>query len=669
MIRISLGLCAQEPAVKIYPFNDHLDLLTVSPGKSEQIRPKAIFASLDVSYSMDNACKANDSENGGTDFSRLDTLRHALGVVISSLGEQDVFSLDYFDNWVSVGIEPSTVKDLGDFNDVIFSRIEGQVKGLGQGQTAMWRALEDIIIKAKSFSELHPEYDTQIIFLTDGQPLSSNGGDRPASGSRKDWSKVVAKSLGGSQVKINVVGISTESEKNVLESISMGGNGFLAYIHDGATVIDTIAHLIANIKTSLPDFNITMGGKKLEWLDFEGHTSNAVYHRRPGLTREMLILKGQFEDFPKAEMPADVRARLDLYGTLDGILKNSQNQYSYETVKKQSLDLVEHLHTSLSPQGHMHALGSLATSLFVPTNANDLVQQKINGILSDLKHRSEDKGQISRAIEAWNDWGEWYLISARSAYRTQIAVNGFDQAPQDFFISQEIASEITKAKEIGSSIKQPEPSLAGARKRSDWNRGFRTGNSASTTTTRTPNITDVGGGGCVGPETRVIMNDSSIKEVKDIQVGETLKSGAKVVLIVESSGLFRMAKHRKFDFFATQWHPVKLSSHSNWQFPAESDQFTVQAESQQRVFNLVLDKNHYVEIEGGLNWITLGHGNQEDSTLKHPFFADMKKIQETFLPMSLNGRVLVNNQDFKRDENTREIIGFTGENLLNQGEK
>ena len=649
----AFSLGAEGPQIKIHPFSDDLELLTVSPGANEQIKPKAIFTSLDVSYSMDNACKENDNENGGTDFSRLDILRHALGVVISTLDEQDVFSLDYFDNIVTTGIEPSTVKDLGDFNDVIFNRIEKQVKCLPRGQTAMWRALEDIVTKAKSFSELHPEFDTQIIFLTDGQPLSSNGGDRPLTNPKNGWSVEVKELLGSSKVKINVIGISSDSEKKVLESISVAGSGFLAYIHDGATVIDTIAHMLGNIKASLPDYHIVNNGQVLEWYDFDGYKTDAVRHRRPGITREILVLKGQFDNFPRAEMSLDVRSRLELYQSLHRIV-NKRDQRNLYKIKEQSHELTEILFESISKRIEAQKFSHLSTRLLVPVFVTNLVETRINGILDDIQHHDQDKGQINKAIDHWSDWGEWYLTTALSAHRNQVAVNGFDRAPQEFFMSTKIADEIKKAKEKGSAIRQPNASLARAKSK-------RRGTSSATPP---PSISNVGGGSCVGPETKVIMQDSSIKEVKDLQPGETLKSGAKVVLIIESQGLFTLAKHRELEFTATHWHPVKLDAQSHWEFPAESNDFMVQEESQQRVFNLVLDKDHYVEIEGGLKWITLGHGNQEDHVLKHPFFADMKKIQDTFVPLAVNGKVLVNNKDFRRDEENQEVIGFTGKNLL-----
>jgi hypothetical protein len=154
---------------------------------------------------------------------------------------------------------------------------------------------------------------------------------------------------------------------------------------------------------------------------------------------------------------------------------------------------------------------------------------------------------------------------------------------------------------------------------------------------------------CFDGEGQVAMLNGNTKQVKQLQKGDRLKSGAKIVAVVQTFTADAPVKVVEMSgVLITPWHPVLHNG--VWAFPAEVGE--VEERNLPAIYNLILSDDHVVEING-LSLITMGHErNEESAVLAHPFFGTKRIVQDLMaFPGWEQGSVCLNYGKIERDSN------------------
>jgi hypothetical protein len=169
-------------------------------------------------------------------------------------------------------------------------------------------------------------------------------------------------------------------------------------------------------------------------------------------------------------------------------------------------------------------------------------------------------------------------------------------------------------------------------------------------------------GGCIWSEGDVLMQDNSLKKVKDIRKGDFVKTanGESVqVLCVTKTTLNPRDKtplvQLEGGLVLTPWHPVFLNH--QWVFPCQIGKLWEVHYNSQDVFNFVLEKGH-VMIVNGIECVTLGHGFMEE-VVKHDYYGTQEVINDLrVLPGWESGYINLNMVTTRRDSVSGLVAGY-----------
>lgn len=104
----------------------------------------------------------------------------------------------------------------------------------------------------------------------------------------------------------------------------------------------------------------------------------------------------------------------------------------------------------------------------------------------------------------------------------------------------------------------------------------------------------------------------------------------------------------------TPWDPVRLDR--EWKFPTNVKK--AQAEYCDVVYNLILDRNHIVVING-LEAVTLGYEFKDNEVIEHEYFGSQKVINDmkTFKGWD-KGKIIIDQWQTVRDTMTQLVQGL-----------
>ena len=144
-------------------------------------------------------------------------------------------------------------------------------------------------------------------------------------------------------------------------------------------------------------------------------------------------------------------------------------------------------------------------------------------------------------------------------------------------------------------------------------------------------------GGCFAKNSPVMRADGSQTEIQFLRPGMRVWGGASVLHVVcinynatvnmvtlqasagtptpDSTPDYRNISSDSVPTLVTPWHPVCLAG--EWTFPCRIA--TARPIYMDCVYNLVLSSGHVISMNG-LEFITLGHGNDSHPVLAHAFF-------------------------------------------------
>lgn len=255
-------------------------------------------------------------------------------------------------------------------------------------------------------------------------------------------------------------------------------------------------------------------------------------------------------------------------------------------------------------------------------------------------------GEITLAFENYNTWGRYYLYSIYSAHEREWCNNFLDKGIQRYAVGKTFKSARDKMENAFTNLPVQKPtaivhrSVPVARVVGSMGDTFYNTNS-----------------GCVGPNTKIVMNDGTYKSVKELKKGDMLAADTVVISVVKGPPVMMM---KYAGIKITPYHPVLSTTNAKWQFPIDGLSQKVKFEMSASSWNLVTTSGCFYATELDVETITkviaLGHGIVDDDVAHHQYLGGeqvkvdvLRGYDETTGVCYIRG--------FKRDADTGLLCG------------
>eukprot|EP00826_Nyctotherus_ovalis_P016841 TRINITY_DN1490_c0_g1_i7.p1 TRINITY_DN1490_c0_g1~~TRINITY_DN1490_c0_g1_i7.p1 ORF type:complete len:650 (-),score=127.67 TRINITY_DN1490_c0_g1_i7:112-2061(-) len=586
---------------------------SVIPLKSGTRKSSTFVCAIDISGSMGGEASLNKGAEIDS-FSRLDLVKHSIRTVIHMLNPEDNLCLITFDDnaVVKFQIQPMDQEGKKRALDVL-EQLEPMYS------TNIWGALKSSIDQVLK-SPVCKSTNNYVLLFTDGEPNVN-----PPEGIMSAlWKEIGSIPDYYEQFTIHTFGYGYSLDSKLLYDISVVGNGIYNYIPD-CTMIGTIFvnFLSTILSTSVANAKLTItppAGTKLKSLGFYLISSSVMTGP---------IQFGQTRDFIfRYHLPAgkdfEFTATLE-YGTntvtrkVTGLTSKQSKTTSIEWVRSMYCRyLFKELNFRLGASKLLAKPYLQYAKQFI-TSSPFAKDEQLKLLLRDIESSKEVEGQVTKAFSKpdWlKKWGAHYTRSLVRAHQLQMCHNFKDPGVQAYG-GEYFKALQDKADEAFCNIPAPKPSIK--------KQPFQKFANYSPPSHNMREYMDYGLG-CFDGEGEVILT-SGRKKVKELVRGDEVvcaegKVAKVVALIVTKVGVPVELVELK-GVKLTAWHPVQLDR--TWKFPINVKKG--QLELCDAVYNLILDRNHIVLING-LEVVTLGHGFKGDTVVEHDYFGTRKVIED-----------------------------------------
>jgi len=272
------------------------------------------------------------------------------------------------------------------------------------------------------------------------------------------------------------------------------------------------------------------------------------------------------------------------------------------------------------------------------------------GLLEDLS------GQCFEAMskkEYYDKWGKHYIPSLIFAHLHEFNNNFKDPGVQNY--GGAMFDELRdKANDIFIKLPPPKPSRA---KRAYGGGGYG-GNGGAKYVHKPVNMKNYynASGGCFAGQCMVLMNDDSMRLVKDLRAKDVVYGGAMIECVVKhkcKNGQIRLSNVND-GLLITNYHPILVEN--VWRFPV--DVGVDEVVELDYVFNFVLSHGHVVKVEG-VDCCTLGHGLKDNEVIQHAYFGTNKVIDDLQKVSGWKtGVVTLKDNVFERNEMSQIVQGM-----------
>lgn len=579
---------ASKASFMVRHFTDKYNLLTVSVPDNSPTMPLSLVAVLDVSGSMDTSASPN-LESTEALFSRLDLLKHGMNTAIELMRPTDALSIITFSGDVKLVFNSTLMDAKGK------KAAHAAVNAIrADGLTNLWGGIQLGVEKAKESLLAFPNFNANVIVLTDGEPNTNN----PIRGFQGAVSGIMppVKDPRALPISVHVIGIgnalSEATTELLAKDIALPGNGGFSFISDGTMVGTVFIHLVSNL------LNVAMNNCRFN--------DKFVGQVLVGQSRDILVDKS-FGVTTDADVEQIDRDRLAFISILSSITKPSERLGVIKMINR-----------------------------YIETSRDER-------FIDDLRHDDKNMGQVEKALDNWNTWGVSHIHSILSAHQRQWKMNFFDRAMTIYGGSQ--LEELVNAGEAifkdENRLPPPRPSILpqGANRATYVAPQVSMQNMISKDT------------GCFSGDSLVAM-ENGVKSMKDLAPGDVVKGGAIIETIVKYHGDFLVRKIGSGA--ATSWHPFFYqNAPRQWLFPANVEEAT---QKETEVYNLILSKDHTIEM-GDAVFVTLGHGFEEEG-VAHTYFGDREKVIRDYADHAQNGYLEVFEYEEVRDPITGLITSY-----------
>lgn len=564
--------------------------VVVTPPDTGTRQPIVMGIALDNSGSMGE--NAAETAEGGA-FTRMDLCKHTLRTIAGMLGPKDILFLTTFSTTAKVVMKPTLMDDAGK------AKLELAITSVKpDANTNIWSALE-LLNRIASSAEFVGRNVVGAL-LTDG--VSNVDPPRGIVNTYKDLAKPAMFSL-------STFGFGYQLDSNMLSELATAGGGTFGFIPDYSMVATVFINWASTVLS-------TAATSQKVLITYEDGTGAEI------LTGPIQL--GQPRSF--VFQPSKPIASISLNGIKAPI--------SAEPVSAQVLahtDLISALKYCIRAGGSADAFNGLYDK-YQTTEALELVR--------DVMPSADptEMGQVIMAPRFYSTWGKHYLRAYLSAQVYQQCMNFKDHGLQIY--GGTLFHALQKA---GDTVFAHLPPLEASGKASNYYGGAALA-PAQAQPVNMANAFNNPRGGCWAPGSMVLMADGlSLKPIEDVRKGDvvwTTVGNATVEYALELGTKDAGQSMCKVGhLWLTPWHPVFINN--KWQLP--SDLSPIVERLQPKVYNLILDQGHVINVSGVLS-CTLGH-NLKGAVIEHSFFGDKMKIVRdiTLVPGFFDGRPVFSN--------------------------
>lgn len=598
--------------IKASIYNNRELYVDLIPPQTAERQPICFLAILDNSGSMGElATRAEGTGNFG--FTRMDLTKHAAHTILEMLLPHDMFALVTFSTEAHIVLQPTYVTDTNK------TRIKSAIDNVQpQANTNIY----DGIRKAASIANLPEMTGKHIVamMMTDGYPnIDPPRGILPSLATMRmtnPWT-------------LHTFGFGYNLDSQLLEKIAKWGNGLFGFIPDcsmvGTVFINFLAHMLSVV---VPNAELTYTVNLVDGTTKS--TTVQVGTVISGQTRHILLpievdgepqsVSVNYDGVNHIAQPVLVLPEfVQCYTEYKRLLRNLIEAKGCEDVTKPLLDAFVHTYNTSTNEG-------------------------IKSIVRDVQSDTEGEGQIGMASSRvhFERWGGHYMRAYLRSQELQQCMNFKDPGLQ-IYGGPVFRSIQTDADTIFCTLPPPKPS----------GRAISFGNG----TPASMSIFHNASSGCFHGINHIQMADGSFKQIKDVHVGDHVKTpdgSACIRYVVECHSSAKSQPMTQYgELSITPWHPIRVGG--EWKFPAQLASYTSRLIDV--VYNFVLDKDHIV-IVGGIECCTLGHGFK-GPVIEHAYFGEsvVMDIREKAGGIEY-GRVVYENLKTLRDPFTNEINGW-----------
>lgn len=580
---------------------------------------------FDTSGSMGyDACKVGDDARNY--HSRMDLLKLVAELMVRMLTEEDtLYLVSFSDNGCEL-MRPAKMTAAGKESAVAAIK-----RMYPSGCTNLWNALE--VAHAEMSKVEYAETIKHAIMLTDGD--ESYGAPHPQG-------TVGAFTALPRSFTLNIMGFGSTVKPDILAGLCAASGGRFSNVADFTTLATTSINIIATAMATCSD-------KQSLFVQYEDGSSSEH--------KTSLIQYGQSRNlvFVTSKKPVTASTSMSAPVALtEGLSPAALCRH----------DITTAIRATIATGGRAGSYASIhAKYIDGPAAAHCAEVHPENG---ELVKATADAA-------TWTKWGSKYSWAYLQALENDHRMN-FKEMGQAHLG----AAAFEHFKSVGDAIfsRIPKPTATGTFTTGPPNTGEAPtygaygGYGSSATYTAPPATTRVvanvaatndprNAGGCWAPESLIRMADGSRKEIQHVRPGDRVRTEggnyATVLYTLElgtKQPLLKMC--RVSELWLTPYHPVKIGG--RWRNPC--DLVATMEMPMPKLFNLILDGGHVVEISGAMT-VSLGHGLTE-AGVSHPFFGSRERIITAISgqPGFAEGRVTYDDLVATHDNNTGMIDGW-----------
>jgi len=546
---------------------------------------------IDISGSMGCEASINEKDGETHGFSRLDLVKHSLKTIIKSVNDKVELGLIPFSEKADVLLEPTKMIETEK------SKVSDLVDQLKPTNTTnIWDALRLALEIVKN-----PEHNNKNIFIllfTDGVPNNN-----PPRGIKATLERELKKN--SLNATINTFGFGYELDSTLLRDISDMGLGSYSFIPDATMVGTVFVNFIANtLLTYATNQTINVTGEKFNW---EANIGSLQY----GQDKDVII------ETPNIDMTVKFG---DLTTTVSDETLDTPlfQEFAYQYCRKEIIDIIGKLIVKNLNVSHQSISDStdIINDLYTQLTESFSGFEKIEQLLKDLVSDKEDEGQITKAVSRsdwYTKWGKHYLLSIQNAHLIQ-QCNNFKDPGVQLYGGEKFSELRDDIEDIFCKIPPPKPTA----------RSFHYGAGGASNVVGVSSMATYmnAGGGCFNGDANIKMEDGTTKNVNQLQRGDIVYGGHTIRCLVSTTvnGPIEMVEVNSL--LITPWHPIFIDE---WVFPIKA--FVSKTVELDKIYNIVLESDHKV-ILNDIMVVTLGHGFQDNSVLKHDYYGTEKVIND-----------------------------------------
>lgn len=638
--KIDTNLEVEHSIFKIADDKYIVDLNMGVQNSMSDLKPSTYVFCIDISGSMNSRCTYDDSDPEMSKFSRLDMIKHTLRTAVYCLRPIDKIAIIGFSDGVSKCLDMTNMDTNG--KKTALKQIDNLC---AYGSTHLWAGLDasiNIVDQIDDTSNIH------ILLLTDGLPNVM----------QHSILNNLYNKLGDNLPKhtIHTFGYGYELDSRLLLDISQRCGGMFGHIPDQTMCNTIILNFLANtLITSINNTSITMNNL----YGCNNVTTN--YHQ----TNPNTIITGAIQPEQKRHIPILIETNdinnLQMEFNIDYYTNNTLYKYPHVIKGKNSqiiepniicyLEKLKSIIKSSQVHGqtksNKQVLNELEKFYDMLANMNQNTKNKeIKNLLTNIQSPHTTEGQLCKAFsndEWFKRWGVHYLLAHFRAHELQLRINFKDTALTNYGgkLFDDVLHEVEQI--FFDIVPIPKPSLATS------NQPF-TGNYHTSTYSSS--------GPCVDGYGKVNTTEGK-KLVKDLKKGDIVinSNGNRVtiVCVIKTRVHRKQAKMVKINnLVITPYHPIKIND--RWIFPCNHHQYRKHINFCNTVYNFVVSGDHMITIND-IDVITLGHGLNDNSVVRHPFLGTEKVINHLKMHHGWNKGLIVTN-DYSVRRNNKLICGL-----------